>query len=129
MSRTYRRKNIFQVENTSWDRCHKKYEVNKKYMLLYVPNKEYDNKAIYFYQYGNVNKLVPVDKFNYRLNFLRYHGESKTTNSRSPGKNYREKYQRKLNTHNEREYNKWLNNEDYDPIFMENPQSCWWDWS
>ena len=126
MSRTYRRKNFIQENNTSWDR-------------------KYCRQLGHWVDYScESRELKPVDGYRqWYYTHIYYepvgrelwekkrwaHGESKTGNSRSPGKWTRKHVNKEAKTHNNREYHKWLNSAgEYDPVFMESARSCYWDW-
>lgn len=60
----------------------------------------------------------------------RLHGESSHNNEFSPSREYREARMRENRTINKQELVCWMKNpENYEPLFEDNPRSCWWDWS
>ena len=58
------------------------------------------------------------------------HGESSNGNAFSPGHGYRNARMRENRSINKQELVRWMKNpETYEPLFEDDPRSCWWDWS
>ena len=60
--------------------------------------------------------------------FWKLHGDSQR-NAWCPSRSYRHPRTVENRMINKQELIKWLKNEDYEPLFEDNPRSCLWDWS
>lgn len=125
MSRTFRKKNYEAENNTSWDRQGWKvagFYTYKEFHTTRDGNAPYDGRCGYYYTYE-----VPT-KEQFVKRYWSNHGESRSGNSVSPGREYR-RYRMKQNrmiTRNE--LFKYIADSDYDVMVEANPRSCWWDW-
>lgn len=71
----------------------------------------------------------PTEKERFKI-WKWFHGESSSGNSFSPGHSYRKTRMRENRSINKQELVRWIKNpENYEPMFEEDPRSCWWDWS
>lgn len=115
MSRTIRRKNFEKTQGTSWDRQ------GDKIAGLYT---EYDYKYPVFQK----NYRLPTDTERYKK-WRYFHGESSTANAYSPSREHRNYRESRLRTFNNIQLRKWLDDPEYDPVFLDFPLSHMWDWS
>lgn len=110
MSRTIRRKNAdAYVASWKWRFCGSK---------LFVHDVQ---DYCWFWREGT--------KEDYREAVIWIHGESSTSNHRSPGNSYRNVSHRTHRRHASRELHKVFRVPGYDPVLTASPPSCWWDWS
>jgi hypothetical protein len=118
MSRTYRRKNYEQAQNTSWDRYGNK-------VAGYYTESDGD-----WWKFSREMRTFRVPTLQeYYHEYWRIHGESRNANYWSPGKWYRLNRMKENRSINKQELARWIKNEEYEPLFEDNPRSCLWDWS
>lgn len=121
MSRTIRRKHFKQTRNSSWQ-C-QGFKVNGHFTTW-----DRSKERINGHQGEKIYRPMTKEEVFHEMKF--FHGESSSHNSRSPGPSYRKERKNHANTHNDKEMRRWINSlGEYDPVFVEKPASCWWDWS
>lgn len=113
MARTFRRKNFEAENNNSWWRG------GRKTAGFYTESD---------YSWGLSTYREPTEA-EYNNRYRDIHGESKSSNSRSPGKSYRKPRTREWRQQARQELHKFRTREDYDVLLPSNPVNCWWDWS
>lgn len=115
MSRTFRRKNYELVNASSWDRR------GRKIGGFYAQRDEE-------YDWMSERYRAPTEK-ELKQNYWYNHSESKTGNSRSPSKWWKNQDSRKLRRFNEQELFRWAFKVDYEPIFrLKIFEDFWWFW-
>lgn len=123
MSRTFRRKHYeTEVGVSTWN--------SKKVAGYYTEWDIYwaDDPTDPKYQIRVEEHRKPTREEYYRK-YWWIHGESKTAYSWSPGPDNRRNREIENRRLNKTELHKWLRNEEYEPLFEENPRSCGWDWT
>jgi hypothetical protein len=116
MSRTFRKKN-YEVENhTSWD------TKGKKIAGFYTERTLHYEHGGFWYTYDIPTKQQYVDSY------WKIHGESRSGNSVSPGKEYRRNRMKENRAITRQELAKFFKNTEYEVMAETNPRSCWWDW-
>lgn len=134
MSRTRRRKNYVVENNNSWDRKGKKTAL--EYTEYDVP-RQGTGKFFYNFrdEYVEIREACTIeyregDKGERWWRTRMMHGESSTSNCRSPNRWYRLNRQKQNRSINKQEFNRWRQYDgEYEPMFEANPRDCWWDWS
>lgn len=134
MSRTVRKKI---KSNNSWSNRFKKYDQAYEYYFIGAHGNRPLSSLNYFLKEGwesgwHTDPMMLRRKITKERAFDIWkceHGESRTANSRTPGKYYRKKREVKLRSHNKRELVKFVSKEDYEPMCKNNPDSHYWDWA
>ncbi len=126
MSRTIRRKNIKRGSHLIPDG----FKLAGYYTQVNfkpIPIKYSNGEKIYFKVVPEYSEPTTRERFE---RWKLFHGESKSRNSMSPGRYYRNSRMTENRSINKQELIKWLKNpDDYEPLFEDNPRSCMWDWS
>ena len=120
MSRTFRRKDYEKTRGSSWERQHDK-------IAGYYTKYEYCRVEDDKYRWYEEVWREPTKSERYKM--VRWaHGESRTSNERTPSRWFRQDRMNQNRMINKRELIKWLKNAEYDPIFESDPRSHYWDW-
>lgn len=115
MSKTYRRKNYEQTQNSSWDRAGK-----KKFGIHATWN--YDNYPDLIQVYRVKTKQEQIKAY------IRTHCDGDHFKySNVPGW-FCNIYERGFRQANKREILKYIRQEDYEPMCSANPRDLMWDW-
>jgi len=117
MSRTYRRKN-YATTISNWEHagC-------RRYGFDWTRERRWR-------WVGEVTWITyrPLTERELFERWYREHGESRNRNERSPSRVHRKYRERQNRNINKQELARWLAHSNYEPLFEENPRSCWWDW-
>jgi arylsulfatase A-like enzyme len=119
MSRTFRRKNYEETQGNSWGR--KGWKTNGYYTA-------YDGSWYYWNNTGQEVVFRPMNKEEYRHEFLRVHGESRSNNAWTPSRWYRNNKEVSMRMRNKQELVKYRKDPDYEPMVEDVPPSHYWDW-
>lgn len=121
MSRTIRRKHIKQTRNSSGQA--QGFKTNGHFTIW-----DRAKEPINGHKGEKIYRSMTKEEVRREMKF--FHGESSHRNAWSPSRDYRKTCDTEMKTHNKREMLKWVNSQgEYDPVFMDNPRNCWWDWS
>ena len=117
MSRTYRRKN-YATTISSWEHagC-------RRYGFDWTLERRWR-----WVGEGKCITYRPLTERELFERWYRQHGESRNRNERSPSRVHRKYRERQNRNINRQELARWLAYSSYEPLFEENPRSCWWDW-
>lgn len=110
MSRTYRRKGQYEIDNCSWSRS---------YCRLYPDGVEYDYRTGLHY---------PMDKEKALKRKVKFHSDNYSTVMNQAPSWFNNIFERKFRNKNKLEIKKWMKNSDYEPMCYENPPSTLWEW-
>ncbi len=125
MSRTFRRKGYEATQNTSWDK-HGNSVAGYYTESDLVRRPGYNGPLWYCVNFLKVYR-EPTKAERFRK-WYSAHGESRTASERSPNKWHRQHRQNELRTEARRQLNKFLRNDEYEPIIRAKPTSHYWDW-
>lgn len=113
MSRTYRRKNIEDTLGSSWDRRGRKYAGFDT-----ICDRYWDGTF-------SVRERTEREKFDF---WYWLHGESRSNNERTPNRWYRQRRCRQGRRYSKRELQKFLRDENYEPMANDKDLPHGWDW-
>ena len=126
MSKTFRRKNYEDTQGASWDRGGRKrygYYAQHDYVcsVWNATTNEYVSEGYWYYREATTAEMIKE--------FWRVHGESRSAQEWSPGRDYRKIRNKENRSITRHELFKFMKNPDeYEPMVEANPRDCHWDW-
>lgn len=122
MSRTFRRKNY---ESTVGQRYRNYRSLAGYYTKNVFRRRTFDGS--YYWSLNFVGSYRAPTEKEYYHDFWKLHRDNHQ-NAWSPNRDYRKFRQVQNRNINKTELAKWIKNENYEPLFEENPRSHYWDW-